>query len=127
MLDFLNNAHMNFYDRMVTRTHSQRDPYRKALFYTLGLTADTRNNIDSLYDFKGNMISFEGLNGPNSGWQTSTSIRVTQLAFNLYNGYHGEEDSEAYQYTPSELFCDGLMHYMFVAVQLRYPEYVREG
>jgi hypothetical protein len=46
-------------------------------------------------------------------------MRVTRLAFNLFNDY----DGEAGEFTPSNILCDGLMAYFFEAVKLRYPEY----
>ena len=95
------------------------DPYRKALFYALGLTNETRKNIVNLYDFNEGVIILEGLQRP---WQTGTSGRVTRLAFNLFNDYNGEGD-ESVNFTPSNIFCDSLMPYLFEAIKLRYPEY----
>lgn len=122
MPKFIDNEHQSFYENQVVRTHSQDDPYRKALFYTLGLTDETRRNINSLYDFKENCIKVESLE---KAWQTSISTKVTRLAFNLYNNFHGtdEIDESGSNYTPYELFCSGFMEYMFEAVRLRYPEY----
>lgn len=123
---FKDGLHQDFFEKMVARTHSQKDSYRKALFYVLGLTAETRNNINTLYDFKEKGILFDGLNGPKSAWQTGTSIRITQLAFNLYNGYCGETDAEAANFTPENLFCDCLLPYMLEAVKIRYPNYAED-
>jgi hypothetical protein len=120
-MEFMNNDHKSFYNQMVARTHSEQDPYRKSLFYTLGLTDETRRNINNLYDFKENGINPDGMHG---GWQTSTSWKVTKLAFNLYNGF-GDPDAE--EYTPYELFSNGLMEYMFNAVRLLYPNYTKAG
>lgn len=118
-MKFVDKEHRDFFLRMVYKTNSAKDPYREALFYTLGLTGETRRNINSLYDFKENGINPDGMNG---GWQTSTSWKVTKLAFNLYNGYSGE-GNEPSDYTPFELFSCGLMEYMFEAVRLLYPNY----
>lgn len=122
-MEFMNNEHKVFYNRMVTKTHSEQDPYRKALFYTLGLTDETRRNINNLYDFKENGINPDGMHG---GWQTNTSWNVTLLAFNLYNGYSGETEAER-QCTPYDLFSSSLMEYMFQAVRLLYPCYAKGG
>jgi len=124
---FINEQHQVFYGACIEKSNAKNDPYRKALFYALGLTSETRNHIDSLYDFKERGINFDGLF---QGWQTSTSVRATRLAFNLYNGFTGDvgdgRKDDMLQYTPEELFCDGLMMYFFEAVKLRYPENTRQ-
>ncbi|WP_255314240.1 DUF6075 family protein [Bacillus sp. FJAT-26390] len=78
-------------------------------------------------------ISIEGihsirLSAMSESWQTSTSIKLTRLAFNLYNGYSGDElngHDRTQNYSPYFLFDTGLLPYFFEAVKLRYPEYVR--
>lgn len=123
-MKFINEIHRRFYEDCINRTNSHSDPYRKALFYTLGLTDETRRYINSLYDFEERGVSFEGLFQP---WQTGTSLKVTRMAFNLYNGFAGDtgenKTDEPEQYTPDNLFCTGLAVYFFEAVKLRYPEY----
>ncbi len=126
---FKDKGHEEFYNFNVARTNSAKDPYRKALFYTFGLTGETRRNIDRLYNFKKRCIEFDGLH---DGWQTGTSMRVTRLAFNLFNGFNGDtgEDEpidECHKYTPYELFDNSLMVYMFEAVKLLYPDYWKVG
>lgn len=125
---FKDKEHEDFYNLNIERTNSFNDPYRKALFYTLGLTEETRNNIDSLYSFKWREINFDGLR---QGWQTGTSMRITRLAFNLYNGFCGDTDDEEYKYdsrnyTPYYLFDTGMLPYMLEAIKLRYQEYMNE-
>lgn len=123
---FKDKLHEEFYKTNIVRTNSSGDPYRKALFYTLGLTAETRNNISTIYNFKEKCIETDGLN---SGWQTGTTKRVTRLAFNLYNGmvYDCDVDFEINEvsqyYAVDEIFCCSLAPYFFEAVKLRYPEY----
>lgn len=123
---FKDKAHQEFYVQNVEKTNSFKDPYRQALFYALGLTNETRNNIDRLYNFKERCIEFDGLH---DGWQTGTSIRVTRLAFNLYNGFSGdgETSSDCNMYTPYNLFDCCLMVYMLEAVKLLYPNYASIG
>lgn len=123
---FKDLEHEEFYNKVVEQTNSSNDPYRKALFYTLGLTEPTRRNIDSLYNFKERCIDFNGLR---NGWQTGTTTKVTRLAFNLYNGFAGstgddDHNDDPENYTPYNLFDTGLMIYMFEAIKLRYPEYI---
>jgi hypothetical protein len=80
---FKNISHEQFYEGNVIRASHKHDPYRKALFYLLGLTDETRRHIREVYDFQENSILLEGLH---AGWQTSTSSRLTRLAFNLFSG-----------------------------------------
>lgn len=119
---FKDEDHKVFFEEQVTKTNSKNDPYRKALFYTLGLTEETRKNIGNLYNFKENCIEFDGLK---KGWQTGTTIRICRLAFNLFNGLYGQHDEveSAVDYTPYGLFDCGLMDYMLEAVKIRYEEY----
>lgn len=119
---FMNDKHRAFYEEQVKKTSSYEDPCRKALFYALGLTEETCRNIKRLYNFKERCIEFDALGDE---WQTGTSGRVCRLAFNLYNGLHGEQDDgeSAEEYTPYGLFDCGLILYMLEAVKIRYAEY----
>lgn len=120
-MKFVDEEHKVFFEQMVAKTRTQDDVYRKAFFYTLGLTATTRHNIGDIYDFMEHCPKFDAVR---KGWQTSTGVKVTRLAFNLYNGYDGKGKADSHdQYTPYELFADGLMEFMFEAVRIRYPEY----
>ena len=120
-MKFVDDEHKAFFEQMVAKTRTQDDVYRKAFFYTLGLTATTCHNIDDIYDFAEHCPKFDAVR---KGWQTSTSVKVTRLAFDLYNGYDGKGKTDAHDgYTPYELFACGLMEYMLEAVRIRYPEY----
>jgi hypothetical protein len=127
---FKDIMHEEFYRSNLDKTRCSGDTYRMALFYTLGLTAETRNNINTLYNYKEKCIDFEGLN---KGWQTGTSMKVTRLAFNLFNGtvYDSESDNEnekvSKYYSVEEIFCCGLAPYFYEAIKLRYPEYTRHS
>jgi hypothetical protein len=123
---FKDEKHKEFFVKNVEKTGSQKDPYRKALFYTLGLTNETRSNIDRLYNYKDRCIEFDGLK---DSWQTGTSMRVTRLAFNLFNGFNGDIGEgdpldNPNKYTPYELFDNCLMIFMLEAVKLLYQAYV---
>ena len=124
---FKDDRHMEFYNDCVKKAKAHRDPYRKALFYTLGLTDETRRYISRLYDFKERGICFDGLF---DGFQTSTSKKVTRMAFNLYNGFTGDVGGGCSEppdlYSPYNLYDTGLMAYFFEAAKLRYPEYYHE-
>ena len=121
---YIDKAQTEFYHSCITKASAAHDVYHKALFYTLGLTDETRRHIETLYDFKNRCIITEGLF---DGFQTGTSIKVTRMAFNLFNGFTGdtqasEKDSPSL-YSPYNLYDTGLMAYFFEAVKLRYPEY----
>lgn len=124
---FKDKEHEDFYNFNIEKTNSYKDPYRQSLFYLFGLTKETRQNIDSLYNFKERCIEFEGLTEP---WQTGTTTRVTRLAFNLFNGFSGNTGEEGNNddccsYTPYNLFDNSLMIYMLEAVKLLYPTYAK--
>lgn len=125
---FVNKAHEDFYKEQLNKVRYQ-DVYHKALCYCLGISNDTRKNIDHIYDFKSGSIKTECLH---EGWQTSGSIRVVRMAFNLYcNGtpsvydYEDAEEQldECRQYTVEDLFCCSYAPYFWQAIQIRYPEY----
>lgn len=119
---FKDKEHEDFYNFNVKETNSNDDPYRQSLFYLLGLTKETRQNIDRLYNFKEQCIEFDGLTDP---WQTGTTTKITRLAFNLFNGFSGNDDS--YSYTPYYLFDNSLMIYMLEAVKLLYSAYAKDS
>ena len=79
---FKNNYHETKYNEFIGQLGSKADIYHQALFYLLAMEDSLAENIRSLYDFKTNEILFEGLNG---GFQTSGTLRITRLAFNLYS------------------------------------------
>lgn len=116
-IKFKNREHEKFYEQCLTRIGSL-DPYHKAFFYTMGISGDTRNHIEDVFDFQEDVIRPEGLN---KGWQTSGSTCLTRLAFNLWNGWN----SDGYA-TPYDLFGTSDAAFMLEAVRLRYPEYCRE-
>lgn len=126
---FKNAEHILFFGDNVIKTKSERDTYRKAFFYTLGINSLTRTHIDSLYDFKDNCPKLDGFGG---AWQTSATIRICRLAMNLYNGFHQKgaswndlENDKDGSFTPYELFATPDAVYMLEAVKVRYPEYTK--
>lgn len=125
---FISEAHEKFYYEKLKEVRYQ-DVYYKALIYCLGISSDTRAHIGSIYDFAEGCVKPECLQ---EGWQTSGSVRVVRLAFNLYcNGTPSvDEDTgleeqlrECRQYTVEELFCCSYAPYFWQAIQIRYPEY----
>ena len=125
---FISAVHKKFYYEKLKQVRYQ-DVYHKALCYCLGISEDTRKNVNRIYDFASGCVKTECLS---EGWQTSGSLKVVRMAFNLYcnstpsvKDYEGEEEQlkECAQYTVEELFCCSYAPYFWQAIQLRYPEY----
>ena len=115
-IKFYNQEHENFYKE---HTESEKlDSYNKSLIYLLGLAEETSNNFNQLYDEKTRQIE---LTGTTKGWQTGTSLAITKLAFNLFNGYCGLEDKEGRQYTVENIFCyKEYAPYFYEGIKLRF-------
>ena len=116
---FASKEHKAFYVQMLSKAKND-DSYHRAFFYTMGICKETRQNIDTLFNFKERCIEPEGLY---AGWQTGTTYKLCRLAFNLWNGWteKGNEQSS----TPYELFDCEFSSYFFETIKLRYPEYCR--
>ena len=115
---FLDPAHQAFYEQAVVTEQAENDPSRKALFYCLGLTPETREHINDLYNSTRHIIKDVGLR---ARWQTKETRKVCNLAYNLYNGFHGRSGCYLVDYTPWRLFDTPLRPYMFQAIDIRYP------
>lgn len=76
---FASKEHYEFFKQTCERLNA--DCYLKALIYTVGISEDTRSRWSSFYDEKERTIKPEVIN---SGWQTSGSVRITRLAFQLF-------------------------------------------
>ena len=125
---FISEAHEKFYYEKLKEVRYQ-DVYHKALCYCLGINDDTRRNANRIYDFKTGCVKTECLQ---EGWQTSGSVKVVRMAFNLYcNGTPNIDDykdaeeqiNECRQYSVEELFYCAYAPYFWQAIQIRYPEY----
>ena len=79
-ITFKNNEHKDFYKEYLQKCRYQ-DVYHKALIYCLGISRDTRENVDRIYDFQTGCEKTECLQ---EGWQTSGSAKIVRMAFNLY-------------------------------------------
>lgn len=127
-ITFKNKEHEKFYKEYLSKCRYQ-DVYHKALVYCLGISEDTRNHVQSIYDFKTGCVKTECLH---DGWQTSGSVKIIRMAFNLYcNGTPSvfdyedadEQLSECGCYTVEDLFCSSYARYFWEAIKIRYPEY----
>ncbi len=116
---FADKEHKDFFCQMLAKTRNN-DAYHQAFFYAMGICAETRRNIHTLFDFKEGGIRPEGLA---AAWQTGGTRRLCRLAFNLWNGW--TEEGKENRSTPYELFDCGFAPYFFEAIRLRYPEYCR--
>ncbi len=117
---FCSPEHRAFYFALLEKTGIY-DCYHRALFYAVGIATDSRNHVDDLFDFADDSIRPDGLE---KSWQTGGTMKLTRLAFNLWNGFT-EEDRERLA-TPDELFCSSFAPYFYEAIKLRYPEYCRD-
>lgn len=116
---FASKEHEDFFFSMLKRT-GKMDSYHNAFFYCIGISDTTRQNVERIFDFDNHRIKPEGVH---EGWQTGGSVRLTRLAFNLWNGY--AEKGKERMSTPYELFDCGYAPYFFEAIRLKYPEYCR--
>ena len=124
---FKNKEHEEFYMNCLQKCKCQ-DVYHKALIYCLGISGDTRQNVQRIYDFDRDSVKKECLE---EDWITSGSARVVRMAFNLFcNGtpsaYALEGDDrvkECQRYTVEDLFGCEYAIYFWEAVKVRYPEY----
>lgn len=75
---FRNEKHKDFYQTYMKKCRRQ-DVYHKALIYCLGISEDTRVNIDRIYDLRTGYVKTECLQ---EGWQTSGSVRIVRIYSN---------------------------------------------
>ena len=118
-IKFNSVEHRDFFMRQMQE--SKHDTYHQALFYTLGINKDRRDNFNAIFNKETDRIKPNALYEP---WQTSGSECVTKLAFNLWNGF--VEDGHEKDSTPYELFACEHAPYFFEAIKLRFPEYCKE-
>lgn len=128
---FENKKHQEFYNKMINMLskYQKVNVYEKCLVYTLGLCETTRKHFKEIYSIKDGIY----IDSLQARWQTGTSVKVTRMAFNLYNDsiiYESEDDIDkkviSTKYCPSELFSCSYAPYFFEAIKLKYPEYFRE-
>ncbi|MEH2953527.1 DUF6075 family protein [Candidatus Merdisoma sp. JLR.KK011] len=113
---FASKEHERFFFSMLAKCGNS-DSCHRAFFYCVGISDTTRGNVEWLFDFQNDRINPDGLH---EGWQTGGTMRLTRLAFNLWNGY--VEETEERLSTPNEIFDCGYAPYFYEAVRQRYPE-----
>ena len=127
-MEFINKEHELFWKEknLLLQKYGTTDSYYRALVYTLGICETTRNNFNKIFDIEKGEINIDSINDP---YQTSTSAKVTRMAFSLFNGcnYDSEINIEKGQissnYNVSDIFCCSYAPYFFEAVKIKYPEY----
>ena len=97
-IKFRDTAHRDFFLENMMKCRVN-DCYHRAFFYVMGIVSETRANINQMFNFKEDCIEPEGMHG---GWQTSGTVKVCHLAFNLWNGY-AEEGADVHILTS---LCD---------------------
>ena len=114
---FVDDDHKNFFGDLQHRS-GNTDSYHRALFYTIGISQETRDHYLRIYNLKDREIRPECLE---EGWQTGTSRRICLLAFNLFNGYIDKQNPNLS--TPENLFACEFAPFFARAIAMRYPEY----
>lgn len=127
---FISKEHEKFYYEKLKEVRELSDCH-KALCYCLGISKDTRANVDRIYDFKTGNVKTQCLG---EGWQTSGSVKVIRMAFNLYcwnstptvSEFDDVEQqlAECAEYTVQSLFCCSYAPFFWQAIKIRYPECV---
>lgn len=119
-IKFASKEHENFFFSMLAKC-GNTDSYHRAFFYCVGISDTARRNVGRIFNFENDCINPDGLH---EGWQTGGTVRLTRLAFNLWNGY--VEEREERLSTPYEIFDCGYAPYFYEAIRQRYPEYCRD-
>lgn len=92
----LENQH-NFNELIKIDKMNRDDIERICLFYIIAESQDLFNKIDDIYNFVKRVITPElSLEGKGIYDFTSSSQRLISLAYNLYNGYPGNDILETF-------------------------------
>ena len=83
-MKFINNKHREFWNKKFKEMErlGKADLYYKSIVYVLGICETTRDNFDKIFNLNNGEINIDSING---SYQTSTSEKVTRLAFSLWN------------------------------------------
>lgn len=114
-IQFRSAEHRDFFLENMNKCRVN-DSYHRAFFYVMGIASETRANINQMFDFKNDCIEPDGMHG---GWQTSGTVKVCRLAFNLWNGYTDMNSPQSF--TPEDLFCCEFAPYFMEGIKVRYP------
>lgn len=127
---FADQQHRDFFKEKIQQAR-QDDVYHQSLIYLLALSETTRTNFKRIYNIETGLIQ------PNcvyEAWNTSSTLRLISLAFNLYtNGMPVPEDIAedankelAYikrNYSPVDIFSDyEYFPYFTQALKIRFGQ-----
>ena len=127
---FADQQHRDFFFEKIQQAR-QDDVYHQSLLYLLALSETTRTNFKRIYNLE------TGLINPNcvyEAWNTSSTLRLISLAFNLYtNGTPvpediAENDAEELafikrNYSPVDIFSDyEYFPYFVQALKIRFGQ-----
>lgn len=121
---FRNPQHEKRYADFLQRMQTA-DEYHKAVAYLLALDSVCSDHAAEIFDFDSDSIKPDAIS---AHWMTGTSCKTVRLAFNLWNGFafDGDSDEISKDFTPESIFCTDLMIYFFEAVKLRFPVYAQQ-
>lgn len=118
-MKFRDTEHETYFYSILDKMQND-DCYHQSLAYLIALDGICRKHFFSIYNCSEGCIIPDCLEDE---WQTSTSLKVLRLAFNLYtNGIMWTE--EPTQVTPANIFCCDYSPYFYESIKLRYPEYL---
>ena len=131
-MEFIDEEHEVFWNEMykTMQEYGKTDVYYKSIVYTLGICPMTRQNFNEIFNIEEGAININSLK---SAWQTGSSVRVTRMAFSLWNkcNYDSERDFKRGRtsklYNVSEIFCCNYAPYFAEALKIRYPEYFKKS
>ena len=115
---FINKEHEDFYQKKIGQV-KQEDSYINSLIYLLSSNEETRNNFEVIYNISNNTINITSLKLP---WQTSTSLNICRLAFNLFGDIVSDniENESSYLYAVSSIFKNLDINIGLEALRIRF-------
>lgn len=130
-MKFIDSEHKEFVTNKFKELeqNNKLDVYYKSLIYVLGICPMTRKNFNDIFNIRKGMININCLG---EAWQTGSSVKVTRMAFSLWNGcmFDSEDDCEngikSSYYNPNEIFCCSYAAYFWEGIKIRYPEYSQD-
>ncbi len=119
---FKDNKHKEFYENTIKQIEEIRkiDGYYRSFIYTLGICEITRKHVNEIFDMASQEIKPDALV---KNWQTGSSKKVTELSFNLWNDFAGDDEKANCQV--SHIFSCSYAPYFYEAIKLRFPEYAK--
>lgn len=118
---FKSNKHRQYFEdlerKLEANGYRRDDETRPVLYLIALLCSETECGLaDEMFDFADRKIKPEVIDAP---WQTSSSLKLTRLAFSLWNGFPGDENpSYCNVYW---IFGNEWDPYFIQAIKLRFP------